>query len=99
MKKLLLLVTIATLSVFSFTAQAEEAAKPAATEQVATPVEETIVKPTPMTDTEQAAASADSGEKKAEGEAAPADAKVPAPADPKAEGEKKAKGDDEPDCN
>lgn len=89
MKKLPLLIAVATLSILHLTActeekaakQATEAAiKPVATEQIAAPAEESVAKP-----------STDAVEKKVEGDsaAAPAEAK----------GEKKAEGGDDPDCN
>ncbi|QQZ29407.1 hypothetical protein HMY34_11845 [Thiothrix subterranea] len=94
MKKLFLLVTIATLSLFYFSAQAEEKAATSATEaEVVKPaVTEQVETPAPTTKTDQAAAPAAGGEKKAEGEAA-----VSTDAKPKEE--KKAAGGDEPDCN
>jgi hypothetical protein len=89
MKKLPLLIAVATLSILYLTACAEEKAakqatdaaiKPVATEQIAAPAEESVAKP-----------STDAVEKKAEGDSAAAPTEV--------KDEKKAKGGAEPDCN
>jgi flagellar hook-length control protein FliK len=90
MKKLPLLIAVATLSILYLTACTEEKAAnkateaaikpPVATEQVAAAAEESAAKP-----------STDAGEKKAAGDSAAAPTEV--------KDEKKAKGGAEPDCN